>query len=139
STKVVSQEEYDERRAALDIAKAQVAQALENVYQARAALGLPAQPPAGSSLADVPADLDQTFSSVQQAQADLRQSAAQLGVLPSSYNLTPKKMLDDFPRRDQTGDLDQIYAEIVKKAPSLKLAETTWYRPKVISIRPSSI
>jgi membrane fusion protein (multidrug efflux system) len=124
STKVVSQEEYDERRAALDIAKAQVAQALENVYQARAALGLPAQPPAGSSLADVPADLDQTFSSVQQAQSDLRQSAAQLGVLPSTYNLTPKQMLDEFHRRDPTGDLDRIYAEIVKKAPSLKLAET---------------
>jgi membrane fusion protein, multidrug efflux system len=124
ATKVVSQEEYDERREALDVAKAQLAQALENVYQARAALGLPAQPPAGSSLADVPADLDQTFSSVRQAQSDLRQSAAQLGVLPSSYNLTPKQMLDEFYRRDPTGDLDQIYAEIVKKAPSLKLAET---------------
>ena len=124
STKVVSQEEYDERRAALDIAKAQVAQALENVYQARAALGLPAQPPAGGSLADVPADLDQTFSSVQQAQSDLRQSAAELGVLPSSYNLTPKQMLDEFHRRDPIGDLDRIYAEIAKKAPSLKLAET---------------
>jgi membrane fusion protein, multidrug efflux system len=124
AAKVVSQEEYDERREALDVAKAQQTQALENVYQARVALGLPPQPPAGSSLADVPADLDQTFSSVRQAQSDLRQSAAQLGVLPSSYNLTPKQMLDEFHRRDPTGDLDRIYAEIVKKAPSLKLAET---------------
>jgi membrane fusion protein, multidrug efflux system len=33
-------------------------------------------------------------------------------------------MLDEFQRRDPTGDLDRIYAEIVKKAPSLKLAET---------------
>jgi membrane fusion protein, multidrug efflux system len=33
-------------------------------------------------------------------------------------------MLDEFHRRDPTGDLDRIYAEIVKKAPSLKLAET---------------
>jgi membrane fusion protein (multidrug efflux system) len=61
ATKVVSQEEYDERRAALDVAKGQVAQALENVYQTRVALGLPAQPPAGTSLGDVPADLDETF------------------------------------------------------------------------------
>jgi membrane fusion protein (multidrug efflux system) len=45
ASKVVSQEEYDERREALDVAKAQVAQALENIYQARVALGLPAQPP----------------------------------------------------------------------------------------------
>jgi membrane fusion protein, multidrug efflux system len=124
ATKVVSAEEYDQRREALDIAKAQVTQTLENVLQARVALGLPAQPPPGTSLADVPADLDQTFSSVRQAQADLLQSAAQLGVVPSSYNLTPKQTLDEFYRRDPTGDLDRIYAAIVKNAPSLKQSET---------------
>lgn len=124
ATKVVSAEEYDQRREALDVAKAQVTQALENVLQARVALGLPAQPPAGTSLADVPADLDQTFSSVRQAQADLLQSAAQLGIVPSSYNLTPKQMLDEFYRRDPTRDLDRIYAAVIKNAPSLKQAET---------------
>jgi membrane fusion protein (multidrug efflux system) len=124
ATKVVSAEEYDQRREALDVAKAQVTQALENILQARVALGLPAQPPAGTSLADVPADLDQTFSSVRQAQADLLQSAAQLGIVPSSYNLTPKQTLDEFYRRDPTGDIDRIYAAVIKNAPSLKQAET---------------
>ena len=124
ATKVVSAEEYDQKREALDVAKAQVQQALENVLQARVALGLPAQPPEGMSLADVPADLDQTFSSVRQAQADLLQSAAQLGIVPSSYNLTPKQTLDEFYRRDPTGDLDRIYAVILKNAPTLKQAET---------------
>jgi membrane fusion protein, multidrug efflux system len=124
ATKVVSAEEYDQKREALDVGKAQVQQALENVLQARVALGLPAQPPEGMSLADVPADLDQTFSSVRQAQADLLQSAAQLGIVPSSYNLTPKQTLDEFYRRDPSGDLDRIYAVILKNAPSLKQAET---------------
>jgi membrane fusion protein, multidrug efflux system len=124
ATKVVSQEEYDERREALEVAKAQVAQALENIYQVRVALGLEPQPPEGKTLADVPADLDQTFSSVRQAQADLRQSAAQVGYFPSSYNLTPKQMLDEFHRRDPGGDLDLIYTKIVKGAPSIKVAET---------------
>jgi membrane fusion protein (multidrug efflux system) len=124
ATKVVSAEEYDQKREALDVAKAQVQQALESVLQARVALGLPAQPPAGTSLTDVPADLDQTFSSVRQAQADLLQSAAQLGIVPSSYSLTPKQTLDEFYRRDPTGDLDRIYAVILKNAPSLKQAET---------------
>ena len=124
ATKVVSAEEYDQRRETLDVAKAQVTQALENIFQARVALGLPAQPPAGTSLADVPADLDQTFSSVRQAQADLLQIAAQLGVIPSSYNLTPKQMLDEFYRRDPSGDLDRIYAAVIKNAPSLKQSET---------------
>jgi membrane fusion protein (multidrug efflux system) len=124
STRVVSQEEYDQRRAALDVAKAQVTQALENIYQARVALGLPAQAPEGKNLADVPEDLDQTFSSVRQAQADLLQTAAQLGIVPSSYTLSPKQMLDEFYRRDPTGDLDRIYAEVIKNAPSLKQAQT---------------
>ena len=124
ATKVVSAEEYDQRREALDVAKAQVTQALENVLQARVALGLPARPPAGTTLAEVPADLDQTFSSVRQAQADLIQSAAKLGVVPSSYDLTPKQTLDEFYRRDPGGDINRIYEEIIKTAPSLKHAET---------------
>jgi membrane fusion protein, multidrug efflux system len=124
ATKVASAEEYDQRREARDVAKAQVTQALESVYQARVALGLPGQPPAGGSLADVPPDLDQTFSSVRQALADLIQSAAQLGIVPSSYNLTPKQTLEEFYRRDPSGDLDRIYAAVLESAPSLKQAET---------------
>jgi membrane fusion protein, multidrug efflux system len=124
ATKVVSQEDYDERREALDVSKARVAQALESVYQSRVALGLEPQAPEGKTLADVPEDLDQTFSSVRQAESDLRQMAAQLGVFPSSYDLTPKQMLDEFHRRDPGGDLNRIYAEIVKTAPTLKVAET---------------
>jgi membrane fusion protein, multidrug efflux system len=60
------------------VANAQVTQALENVYQSRAALGLPVMPPQNTGLADVPPDLDQTFSSVRQALAELLHSAAQL-------------------------------------------------------------
>jgi membrane fusion protein, multidrug efflux system len=45
ATKVVSQEEYDERRAALDVAKAQVAQALENVSRRALLLGCPPNHP----------------------------------------------------------------------------------------------
>jgi membrane fusion protein (multidrug efflux system) len=128
ATKVVSAEEFDQKHEVLDVSKAQVKQALENVLQARVALGLPAQPPAGSSLGDVPADLDQTFSSVRQAQADLLQSAARLGVVPSSYDLSPKQMLEEFYRRDPSGDLDRIYAALIKSAPSLKQAEASLFQ-----------
>jgi membrane fusion protein, multidrug efflux system len=124
STKVVSAEEYDQRREAMDVATAQVTQSLENILQARVALGLPAKPPEGSSLADVPPDLDQTFSSVREALAELIQSAAPLGIVPSSYDLTPKKILEEFYRRDPAGNVDRIYAEIIKNAPALKKAKT---------------
>jgi len=123
ATKVISAEEWDQKREALDVAKAQVQQALENVYQTRVALGLPAQPPAGTNLTEVPADLDQTFSSVRQAQADLIQGAAQLGVVSSSYDQTPKQTLDEFYKRDPGGNLDRIYADVIENAPTLKQAE----------------
>jgi|SRR5882724_551401 len=122
-TKVASKEEFDQKREQLDVANAQVKQALENVYQARAALGLPSQPPEGTNLTDVPANLDQTFSSVRQALGELMQSAAQLGVVVSSYNLTPKQAVEEFYKRDPGGDINRIYAEIIKTAPGLKQAE----------------
>jgi membrane fusion protein, multidrug efflux system len=123
ATKVSSKEEFDQKQEQLDVANAQVKQALENVYQARTVLGLPAQPPEGSSLTDVPPDLDQTFSSVRQALAELMQAAAELGVVPSSYDLTPKQLLEEFYKRDPGGDINKIYADIIKTAPALKQAE----------------
>ncbi len=127
-TKVSSKEEFDQKREQLDVASAQVKQALENVYQARAALGLPAQPPEGASLTDVPANLDQTFSSVRQALSELMQSAAQLGVVASSWDMTPKQVVEEFYKRDPGGDINRIYAGIIKTAPGLKQAEATLMR-----------
>jgi len=128
--KVISSEEYDQKREALDVSRAQVSQALESVSQARVALGLPAQPAEGKSLTDVPPDLDQTFSSVRQALANLIQDAAPLGIIPSSYNLTPKEMVEEFYKRDPSGDADKIYAELIKNAPALKQAEATLLRTR---------
>ncbi len=120
--KVVSIEEFDHKKEALDVAKSSVTQALENVHQARVALGLPAQPTSTEDLTQTPADLDQTFSSVRQALAELIHSVAQLGITPSSFNLTPKQTLEEFYRRDPGGDIDKIYAGIMENAPSLKQA-----------------
>ena len=126
--KVVSAEEYDQKRETLDVSKAQVTQALESVRQARVALGLPGTPVEGKSLTDVPPDLDQTFSSVRQALADLMQSAAPLGIVPSSYDLTPKQVVDEFYQRDPGGNLDRIYSELIKNAPALKQAQAALLR-----------
>ena len=121
--KVVSIEEYDHKKEALDVARSGVTQALENVHQARVALGLPAQAAGDGDLTRVPDDLDQTFSSVRQALAELVHSAAQLGIVPSSFNLTPKQTLEEFYRRDPGGDIDKIYTGIMENAPGLKQAE----------------
>ena len=59
-----SRQAYDQAQKTLSTADAQVNEDLAEVYQARASLGLPAQPPSGEDLGQVPPDLDQTFSSV---------------------------------------------------------------------------
>lgn len=120
--KVISREEFDEKSEEIDVAKAQVAQSLDSVYQQREALGLPREPPAGKPLTDVPADLDQTFSAVREALFALLQSAGQLGFFPSSYNLTPNEVLAQFHERAPSGNIDEVIAEILKTAPAIEEA-----------------
>jgi membrane fusion protein (multidrug efflux system) len=115
----ISQQEYDRRQATLSVARAQLTQSLADVYQIRVSLGLPAQPEGDGELGQVPPDLDQTFSSVLQAQAELIQSAAELGVV-HSYNQTPKQMLEEF---DKQGDINRTFARLAAEAPAVKQAE----------------
>src|SRR5271166_5713923 len=70
----VPREVYDQRQAELTTAGAQLTQTLAEVYQIRVSLGLPAQPDGGGDLGKVPPDLDDTFSSVLEAQAALIQN-----------------------------------------------------------------
>jgi membrane fusion protein (multidrug efflux system) len=133
------------------VAKAKVRQSLQGVLQIRASLGLATKPvnadeitkyvaaiglalaakPATADeitkapefLAETPVDLDQTFSTVRQAAADLMQSAAPLGVTPSSFDLPPRKILEEFLKRDPEGNIDRIYAKIIKEAPALEQAK----------------
>jgi membrane fusion protein (multidrug efflux system) len=118
-TPAESRQQYDRAQKALSTADAQVNEALAEVYQARASLGLPTQPSNGEDLGQVPPDLDETFSSVLAAQADLIQSAAQLGVI-HSYAQRPKQMLDEFEKQ---GDIDRVFAKLAMEAPAVKQAE----------------
>ncbi len=118
-TPAESRQEYDRAQKALSTSDAQVNQALAQVYQVRASLGLPAQSSNGEDLGQVPPNLDQTFSSVLQAQADLIQSAARLGVV-HSYDESPKEMLDGFEKQ---GDIDRTFAQLTLGAPAVKQAE----------------
>ena len=115
----VPREVYDRRQAELTTAGAELTQALAEVYQVRVSLGLPAQPDGGGDLGQVPPDLDETFSAIRQAQADLIQSTAQLGVV-HSFTQSPKVMLDQFYK---LGDVDTTLARYAANAPTVKQAE----------------
>jgi len=117
-----TRQEYDRRQAALSVARAQLTQALADVHQIRVSLGLPAEPEGGGDLGQVPPDLDQTFSSVLQAQAELIESAAELGVV-HSYGQTPKQMLEEFEKLDSEGDINRTFARLAAEAPAVKQAE----------------
>jgi len=110
--------EYDRRQAILLSARADVVAARADIRQIRASLGLPPVTDE-ADLAQVPPDLDQTFSSVLQAQADLIQSAAQLGVV-HSFEEKPKEMVEGFVNQ---GDVNTTFARLATDAPDVKQAE----------------
>jgi len=122
-TGAVAKEDMDRRTEALRVAESGVEEALQGVYQIRVSLGLPLKPESGDDLTQVPPDLDQTFSSVRQAQATVLQGAAELGVT-DSFNKSPKQMVADFYNRDPQGDIDRIYAKLAADAPAVKQSES---------------
>jgi membrane fusion protein (multidrug efflux system) len=111
-------EVLDQRQAQLTTTQAAVVETLAEVHQIRVSLGLPAQA-ADGDLSQVPADLDETFSTVLQAQAELIQSAAQLGIV-HSFDQGPKAMLDQFYK---LGDVDTTLSRYAANAPAVKQAE----------------
>jgi membrane fusion protein (multidrug efflux system) len=119
----ISKEDLDQRRQAVKVSEATVDQALQQVYAIRVGLGLPAQPPEGKDLTDVPPDLDQNFSSVRQGLAKLLQSAAQVGIVPSTWEGTPKQTLENFYSRYPDTSLDRIFDLLIPNAPAIKQAE----------------
>jgi membrane fusion protein (multidrug efflux system) len=123
SSGAISSEEIDRRKEAVEVAQAQVDEAMQGVNQVRVSLGLAPKAGGDSNLSEVPPDLDQTFSTVREAQYTLYQAAAQLGV-SEPFGLSPKQMIAEFYKRDPQGNIDRIYAQILKDAPAVKVAQT---------------
>ena len=121
-TNAVSKEDIDKRREAMQVAEAQLEESLQSVYQIRAALGLPVAATSDEELAKVPEDINQTTPSVRAAEASLIQAASEMGVV-ESFNKSPRQLVADFYKRDPSGNIDTIYAEILKNAPAVKQAE----------------
>jgi membrane fusion protein (multidrug efflux system) len=119
----LSREDFDLRQQDVRVAEAAVNQAREEVYEVRASLGLVPQPPDGKSLTDVPPDLDQTYSEVRTALAQLLQTVAQLGLPLSSTNATPRQVIEEFRKRDAQGDIDRILLGLIPKVPAVMQAK----------------
>ena len=142
STKVISSEEYDQKREAIDAAKAQVDTALENVQQTRAALGIPRDPGVGKSLTDVPADIDQNFSV---RAAGGRESDERCGHFGGCSLLVRSHAQADDTRSSTSGtrigDINRIFAETHQGRADLEASpgggETGPERPRPGETRPA--
>lgn len=119
----MSKEDFDIRRQTAEVDRAAVDQALQQVYAIRVGLGLTAQSAKADDLTEVPPNLDQNFSAVREALGALFQSGAQFGLFPPSWDVTPKKALEDFYKQDPDGNLDRIVARIIPQAPAIQQAE----------------
>ena len=121
----ISKEDLDVRRQTVEVDRAAVKQALQQVYASRVYLGLPPQPANGHDLAEVPPDLEQTFSAVRTALYNLVQTMAQIGLnlIREHDTVTPRQLLADFRKRDARGDIDHILKELIPNAPAVKQAE----------------
>jgi membrane fusion protein (multidrug efflux system) len=135
-TMAVSPQEVDLKLQEYLTAKAKVQQELENAFQIRAGLGLSTKldnakewTTVPKELGETPPNLDQSFSSVRQAAAEVMSAIAPLGVKSSSFDLGPQQILDEFLKRDPDpmGDpakkIDRIYNAIIKNAPPLLQAK----------------
>jgi membrane fusion protein (multidrug efflux system) len=118
-----TREEFDLRQQDIRVAEASVNQAREEVYQVRSSLGLTPQPEKGQDLTDVPPDLDETYSEVRTALAQLLQTSAQLGRPLTSMTATPREVLDEFHRLDKDGDIDRIFRDLIPKVPAVVQAK----------------
>jgi membrane fusion protein (multidrug efflux system) len=121
--KSIAKEELDEKRANAKTADAAVEQALQIVHATRVSLGLPAEPSKGKPLTDVPRDLDQNFSKVRTALAELVKTSAQLGLPLANTMATPTQVIEEFKKRNTKGDIDKILEDLVQDAPAVKQAE----------------
>jgi membrane fusion protein (multidrug efflux system) len=117
----ISQQQFDEYKAKLDVGINRVKSAEQSVQQTRASLGLPVD---YVHPLQVPADLDQNFSTVRQALASLMESIAPLGFAPSTYDGSPRRIIEEFYNLSPDGNLDRIYAALIRDAAPVKLSES---------------
>ncbi len=119
----ISREDLDARRQTVKSLQATIKQDLQKVYAIRAGLGLPAIPPEGHGLSEVPPDLDQTSSGVRMALDEGQNTMAQLGLQLNPIGVTPKQALENFKRLDKDGNIDRILRDLIPKVPSVMQAE----------------
>lgn len=119
-TGAITKQEFDQYQATLAVARHRVTSAEQTIQQTRTSLGLPIN---YKNPLDVPEELDQNFSTVQEALAGMYASVTQLGYTPPTWNATPKQVKESFYLQDPDKNLDRIFERLIAESPAVKRAE----------------
>ena len=119
TSKSISQQDYDQDRAALDVARDQAASQKKAIQQIRAGLGLPANP---ANPAEVPKDIGSQYPQVQAALSNWATSLIQIGapvsILGRSVEAVRKQLEDWLAARIS----NQKAEAVVEEAPAVQVA-----------------
>lgn len=116
----ISQQDVDKYKTIFDVGINRVTSAEQTIQQTRTSLGLPIN---HKNPLELPPDLDENFSAVQEALAGLYGSVTQLGYTPPTWSATPTQVKAAFYAQDPNKNLDNIFQQLIRESPAVKLAE----------------
>jgi len=117
-----TQSELDQRNNTLDVANQRVKEAWTAIDETRAALGLASN---YDNPLEVPKDLTEQQSGIQNAVSSLSSSLAQIGIPFDAHDLKPDEAFEQIIHMDSSQGLDQAFGRIVEQAPAVRVASAT--------------
>ena len=114
-----SQSELDQRNTTLDVANQRVKESKAAITETRAALGLP---PNDENPLDVPKDLLEQQSSIQNAVSTIASTLAQIGIPFDASSLKPGEAFEQIIHMDTSKGLEEAFGHIIEQAPAVKVA-----------------
>lgn len=115
-----SQSELDQRNNTLDQANQQVTEAWTSIQETRAALGLG---PDYEHPQEVPKDLLQKQSSIENAVSSISSSLAQIGIPFDASKLKPGEAFEQMLNMDTSRGLEEAFGHVVDQAPAVKVSQ----------------
>jgi membrane fusion protein (multidrug efflux system) len=116
----ISKEELDSRNNTLKQAQEQVKVAWARVQERRASLGLP---PNTTNPLEVPKDLEQEQSTIQESVSEISSSLAQLGIPFDAHDISPQEAYEDIVHLDSSKGLESGLGKLVDQAPAVRAAQ----------------
>jgi membrane fusion protein (multidrug efflux system) len=113
-----TQSELDQRNNMLDVANQRVKEAWTVIDETRAALGLE---PNHDDPLEVPKDLVEQQSSIQNAVSTISSSLAQIGIPFNAHDIKPGEAFEQIIHMDSSQGLEEAFGRIIEQAPAVKV------------------